>query len=329
MARCNCGGGQCNCSVIAGEGVTVDGSGSVANPYIVSAEAVTCDQVRPCFSAGDGAVYDPATGVISARPSTDAGNAVEFGSDGGLLVPPTEVTCEDVRPCFSAGDGAAYEPETGVISARPSEDAGNNLVIGDDGGLYVPTGAATVTPGCGLTGDGSGADPLTVATGEWPLECDVDTYGGGVYCDTAGVLRTDPRSAATFTQDQLNQHYDPAEVPADSPGVPIETRTLEIVNADLCREAYVICEVEVDVDFDLPPGAGAAYGIDTDEMTYVGNSGSTTITDSHVQTTKVYHRVIPAGGTLTEPLQIIMGRGTGGATYNRIQSFMRAFIFNL
>ncbi|MFF5668783.1 hypothetical protein ACFY8S_01380 [Streptomyces hygroscopicus] len=328
MARCGCGGGQCNCSIVAGEGITIDGSGSTANPYIISTE-VTCDQVRPCFSAGDGAAYDPSTGVISARPSTDAGNELEFGSDGGLMVPPAPVTCDQVRPCISAGPGATYDPATGVVGADLSGEAGNNIVIGPDGGLYVPSGSATVTTGCGLTGDGSASAPVTAATGTWPYACDVATYGGGVYCDTAGVLRTDPRSQATYTQDQINQQYPATAVPPDSPGIPIETRTLQIVNPDPCREAFVICEVEVDVDFDLPAGSGASYGIATDETYYVANTGATAQQDAHVQTTKVYQRTIPAGGTLNEPLQIIMGRGTGGATYNRIQSFMRAFVFNL
>ncbi|MFD8509727.1 hypothetical protein ACFV27_01075 [Streptomyces antimycoticus] len=314
--------------MVAGPGTRVDGSGSVANPYIISATPPTCDQVRPCVSAGPGAAYDPVTGVISARPSTDAGNNLEFGSDGGLLVP-SGVDCADVRPCFSAGDGAAYDPATGVISARPSTQTGNNLAIGPDGGLYVPTGAATVTTGCGLRGNGSGSAPLAVATNTWPYPCDIATNGGGVYCDSAGVLRTDPRSRATYTQDQVNQMYTATTVPPDSPGIPIETRTLNIVNPDPCRDAFVIAEVELDVDFNLPAGSGAAYGISTDEMYYVANTGTAAVLDAHVQTTKVYNRMIPAGGSLAEPLQVIMARGTGGATYNRIQSFMRAFIFNL
>lgn len=328
LARCGCGGGQCNCTVVAGPGVTVDGSGSVANPYIVSATPVTCDEVRPCFSAGNGTTYDPVTGVISARPSADSGNSLEFGSDGGLLVA-SGVDCADVRPCFSSGDGAAYDSATGVISARPSTQAGNNLAIGPDGGLYVPTGAARVTTGCGLQGDGSGAAPLAVTTSTWPYACDIATNGGRVYCDPAGVLRADPRSRATYTQDQINQMYTATIVPPDSPGIPVETRTLNIINPDPCREAFVIAEVELDVDFRLPAGSGAAYGISTDEMYYVANTGTTTMVDAHVQTTKVYNRVVPPGGTLVEPLQIIMARGTGGATYNRVQSFMRAFIFNL
>lgn len=328
MARCGCGGGQCACSVIAGPGVTVDGSGSVANPYIISTE-VTCDQVRPCFTAGDGASYDPSTGVIGARPSTDAGNELEYGSDGGLMVPPSEVTCDDVRPCISAGPGASYDPETGVIEADLSEDAGNNLVIGGDGGLYVPAGSATVTTGCGLTGDGSAAAPVTAATGTWEYEgCDVDTAAGQVYCDSAGVLRSEPRSTATFVQDHVEQFYPDLPVPAGDDNV-METRTLDLVNPDPCREAFVIVERELDVDFDLPPGVGAAVGQDTDEMSFTRNTGSSQINDSHIHSTKVYHVTIPPGGTTTVTCPVTMGRGNGGATYNRIQTFLRAWIFNL
>ncbi|MEU8870424.1 hypothetical protein AB0D24_04525 [Streptomyces javensis] len=214
---------------------------------------------------------------------------------------------------------------TCVVTAGPGVTVTGN---GSAGAPYV-IGASAVTTGCGLTGDGSAGAPLQAATGAWPYPCDVAAYGGGVYCDGVGVLRTDPRSQATYTQDQVNQMYPSTAVPPDSPGIAIETRTLGITNPDPCREAYVIAEVEVDVDFDLPAGSGAAYGISTDEMYYTANSGAATVLDAHVQTTKVYQRTIPAGGTLAEPLQIIMGRGTGGATYNRIQSFMRAFVFNL
>lgn len=210
--------------------------------------------------------------------------------------------------------------------------AGPGVTVEGTGSLtnpYVVSTSGTVTAGCGLTGDGTPGRPLTAATGTWPYACDITAHGGGVYCDSAGVLRADPPSRAAFVQDQINQQYTTATVPPDLPGIPVETRYLEIVNQDPCREAYVICEVEVDVDFDLPAGSGASYGIATDEMYYVANSGTGSVQDAHVQTTKVYHRTVPPGGMLQEPLQIIMGRGSGGATYNRIQSFMRAFVFNL
>lgn len=331
MARCGCGGGQCACSVVAGPGVTVDGTGSVANPFIVSAEAVTCEQVRPCFSAGDGAGYDPVTGVITARPSADAGNSLEYGNDGGLLVVAAEVSCDDVRPCISAGDGAAYDPATGVVSARPSADAGNNLAIGPDGGLYVPTGAATVTTGCGLTGDGSGAAPVEVATGEWPYACDVDTAGTVIACDSTGVLRGEPRGMATFFSNQETRDYPDLPVPAgqDQPGDHFE---FVVTNPDPCRPALAVIEREADVDFNLPAGGGgASYGHGTDEMYYVENSGATAINDAHCHTTKVFSLATPLapGETRTLTFDVTLGRGKGGATYNRIQTFIRCLLISL
>ncbi|MFF3654866.1 hypothetical protein [Streptomyces olivochromogenes] len=228
--------------------VTVSGSGTAADPYDVSAAVildstppgggsnlieegpdglyVECADVRTCFSAGDGAAYDPASGEISARVSADAGNTVVFGADGGLYSAgggggtPTVVTagdtttanntvsgtgtagdpyvvttdvivdpappaggtnllqvgpdglyveCADVRGCFSAGDGAAYDPATGEISARLSADAGNTTVFGADGGLYTPAAstaleaADTPTVDVTVTGTGTAADPYQVA----------------------------------------------------------------------------------------------------------------------------------------------------------------------
>ncbi|MFM9812598.1 hypothetical protein ACKI16_29310 [Streptomyces scabiei] len=211
--------------------------------------------------------------------------------------------CATIRACLSGVDGINYSPATGVIRAD-------------------------INTGCGLTGNGAAATPLTVAVGAWPFACDLEDNAGAVYCDADGVLRSPPPPRATFVQSQVNQSYPSLAVPAGFDNV-IETRNLNIVNPDPCRAAFVICEVEVDVDFDLPANSGAAYGITTDEMSYFANRGATAATDVHTQTTKVFNRSIAAGGVLVEPLDITMGRGSGGATYNRIQSFMRAFVFNL
>ncbi|MGW3513605.1 hypothetical protein [Streptomyces sp. NPDC000994] len=178
-----------------------------------------------CFSATDGATYDPATGKIGAKVSTDAGNQTTIGGDGGLYTPaastaveakdsptvdvtvsgtgaagdPYEVSaavildpappgggtnligegpdglyveCADVRQCFSAGNGAAYDPATGEFSARLSADAGNAMAFGSDGGLYATGGGAstptalqsrdTSTVDTTVTGTGTAADPYVV-----------------------------------------------------------------------------------------------------------------------------------------------------------------------
>ncbi|WP_199570528.1 hypothetical protein [Streptomyces murinus] len=252
----------------------VTGTGTAADPFVVTSSVILdpnppgggdqliqsgpnglsleCADVRGCFSAGDGAGYDPDTGIITARVSGDAGNQTSIGSDGGLFTPaggaadPTalEVTdsdtvdltltgdgtaaspfsvsadvklnpappgggdnliqsgpdglsleCADVRGCFSAGDGAGYDPDTGVITARPSTDAGNGLSYGTDGGLLVPS-AAALTVGCGLQGEGTAAAPLAAfpIAGEQPWADDWD-------CDAAAnsTLKCDPDSGALWT----------------------------------------------------------------------------------------------------------------------------------
>jgi hypothetical protein len=276
VARCGCGGGLCNCSVEAGTNVTVSGSGSAANPYVVSAD----------------------------------------------------IPCTTVRACLSAGPGVNYDAATGAISADISAQAGNNLVQGPDG-LYVPTGAATVNTGCGLTGDGSAGTPLAVAVGTWPYACDPDTAGGVIVCGSDGVLRGEPRGQVNFAQHTESRTYADLAVPNSL--TVVDTFSLNITNPDPCRAAIILVEREVDVDFILPAGAGAAYGHDTDQMYYMRNTGSSTMTDVHTQTTKLYQALpalAPGAGALVS-LPVSMDRGSGSATYNRIQVFIRAIMISL
>lgn len=243
----------------------------------------------------------------SCSCSVVAGSGVTVTGDGSIgdpfVVSSGDVSCAQIRACLSGVDGVSYSPATGVIRADVNTE-------------------------CGLTGNGTVASPLAVAVAEWPFSCDLEDNAGEVYCGDDGVLRSPPPPRATFVQSQVNQAYPSLAVPAGFDNV-IETRQLNIVNPDPCRPAFVICEVEVDVDFDLPANSGAAYGITTDEMAFFANRGATAANDVHTQTTKVFNRMIAAGGALLEPLDITMGRGSGGATYNRIQTFMRAFVFNL
>ncbi|WP_309317371.1 hypothetical protein [Streptomyces salinarius] len=251
------------------------------------------------------------------------------GSVANPYVVSAEVSCEDVRGCLSAGPGITFDQGTGEIAANVSGQAGNNLAIGPDGGLLVPTAGGAVLAGCGLTGDGTGSAPLTAATGTWPYACDPDTVGGVVVCGTDGVLRGEPRGQVNFFQMQETRTYEDVAVPSDL--IVVDTFTLDITNPDQCRPAMVLVEREVDVDFVLPVGAGASYGQDTDQMYYLRNTGSSTINDAHTQTTKLYQALtaLAPGAAAVVQLPITMDRGSGGATYNRIQAFLRAILISL
>lgn len=142
-----------------------------------------------------------------------AGENAEVTGAGSTLNPyvvSAVIGCEDVRPCISAGDGISYDSSTGVVSAHLSNQTGNNIATGPDGGLFVPTGAATVSVGCGITGDGSASAPVTANTGGWPYPCSVDTFGGVVACDSNGVLRSEPRGKVSMTRYVESRTYNRA-----------------------------------------------------------------------------------------------------------------------
>lgn len=278
MARCGCGGAACNCSVQAGTNISVSGSGSAANPYVISAE----------------------------------------------------VPCEDVRGCLSAGDGISFNQATGVIAAHLSGRAGNNLSIGADGGLVVPTAGGAVLTGCGLDGDGTASAPLRVATGTWPYPCSVDDFGGVVACDSNGVLRSEPRGKISFTSYFDNRDYNNIPVPAEQNTV-VDTFTVNVTNPDTCRPAMVLTEREVDVYLVLPAGAGAGTGHGSDEMFYTRNTGTGSIVGAHAQATKVINEagLLAPGATMPITLNATAGRGSGGAYYYQVNFIMRALIISL
>ncbi|MFD3453312.1 hypothetical protein ACFWVC_14150 [Streptomyces sp. NPDC058691] len=195
-------------------------------------------------------------------------------------------SCSAVRGCLSAGDGLDFNAATGEFSADLSAQAGNNLTIAGDGGLFVPTGAATVTVGCGLTGNGSAGSPVTTKTTPWPYACAAATSGSVVACDAGGTLRGEPRTQVSFTSFTETRNYADLVVPGGLDNT-VDTFTTTFTNPDTCRPAMLIVEREADVDFNLPAGAAAAYGQENDEVYYVRNSGSSAILDAHSQSCKV------------------------------------------
>lgn len=380
--RCGCGS-QCSCSVVAGPGVAVTGTGSATDPYVVSSAAGASLQVSDTPTvdmtlSGAGTLMSPYVVSAEVEVSAAPGNTLTVQADG------LAVLCEDIQDCIgqALGDGLEYDDAANEIRAKISADGGNELVIGSDGGLWAPGGgpggglssvsttdsdcidfsgngtpgtpltatpviaavsgnllscavgglrAVLATQACGLVGDGTPGSPLGVNVGTWAWPCDIDTHGGGVYCDSDGRLRADPPSRFYFDQQHINTSYANLAVPAGM-DVAIEDRTLIVDNPDPCRDAYVILEFELDVDFNLPASGGAAAsGIATDEVTFVRNSGSTAINDAHTQVTKVIDNnpVLAPGASFNGTLAVTMGRGAGGATYNRIQTFIRAFKFAL
>jgi hypothetical protein len=258
-----------------------------------------------------------------------AGENTSVTGSGSALAPFTidaVTNCAEVRDCLSAGEGIDYDAATGLISVGVSADAGNNVTVRSDG-LFVPTGAATVTAGCGLVGNGSASDPVQAATMDWPYPCDVTALAGGVYCDADGKLRSDPMPRMNYYEAVFSQTYNNVVVPAAE--TVVAGYTLTLPNVDTCRPAMAIIWQELDVEVNLPANSGAMYGISTDDMWYGANRGSSAITDTHTQVGRMLRAPIPAGGSVNFLLNVTMGRGSGGASYSLIQSYQRAFVFSL
>lgn len=98
MARCGCASDRCSCSINAGDGITVAGTGSRSNPYVVSA--------IPSTSGGGGTVSNRFSGEITAYGGTAA-------PAGWLLCDGTAVSRATysalfgvIGTAFGAGDGS-------------------------------------------------------------------------------------------------------------------------------------------------------------------------------------------------------------------------------
>ncbi|MGW2951481.1 hypothetical protein [Streptomyces eurythermus] len=278
VARCGCGGGQCDCTIQGGENVTVSGSGSAANPYVVS----------------------------------------------------VKVPCEEARACLSAGSGITFDQATGVIASHLSSQAGNNIAVGPDGGLLVPTVGGQILTGCGLTGNGAASSPVKVNTGTWPHACTVDVGGGGVYCDSQGRLRSEPRGMVEFTSYFDTRTYNDLPIPAAVNTV-LDTFTVNVSNPDSCRPAKVYTEREIDVYLVLPAGAAAGTGQGADEMFYMRNSGTSTMVGVHAQGSKFLPEAFTLGPGATAPVSLAAtgGRGEGGAYYYQILFTLRVMTISL
>lgn len=159
---CQCGtGAPCTCVIEAGAGVTLAGSGTFNDPWVVSAPA-DCDTTMACVGAhaGDGLTYTSASRMLSVRYSTTTNNLARAGVDGGVYVPPPV-----------AGPGLSYNVSTREMAVRYSADPGNTARGGVDGGVFVPTAGApgsvaiatADTATVDISGDGTSGAPLSAS----------------------------------------------------------------------------------------------------------------------------------------------------------------------
>lgn len=216
MAKCGCSGSVCNCVVQAGDGITVTGAGTAANPYIVAADPADVVTVADTSTVDMTKTGNVITSAVIVDPV--AGNTLVAGP-AGLSVP-----CESIQDCVGAAldDGLVYDDAANQMRVRLSTQAGNTLVFGPDNGVYNP--ASPVTIGCGLTNGGLGeiiVDTLPFASltrrncdddsdeaGTSPLP-GPDTAGMAIYCDANGNIRTMPEKFTEVAGANINDAFVP------------------------------------------------------------------------------------------------------------------------
>lgn len=99
MARnCGCGNASCGCSVIQGEGIIVSGTGTKADPYVVSAQLGTLADV---ISFQDSTTIDFT--VVGAGTVGDP-----YVVSAGVKVSPFPVYTTAGRPSAAAAGAGAY-----------------------------------------------------------------------------------------------------------------------------------------------------------------------------------------------------------------------------
>lgn len=260
-----------------------------------------------------------------------AGDNATVSGSGSTAVPwvvSAVTNCAEVRQCLTGVDGIDFDQGTGEIGVCVSPDPGNNIVRDANGCLLVTGAPGTVTAGCGVLGTGAPADPVRANTGTWPFTCTPEANGSVIACDANGVLKGEPPYHTYYFQSLQQQDFpaNPA-VPAGD-DVIVTTFSFDVTNPDPCRAMRVVQWRDLDVDFNLPVDADAASGISTDEMTHVTNHGTATAFDQHIQVGKVTqpNATLAPGATVTLTVEAALGKGSNGATYNRIQATFRVLM---
>lgn len=145
MSRCGCAG-ACACAVVGETGIVVDGTGSPADPWRVSATGPEdCNASLDCLNGhlGNGLTYDTATHRLAVKFSTQSGNTAGAGSDGGVYVP----------PAGTVGSAAIIPQDTATIHLYGDGTTNNKLRADLIGG-----GRAYVKNSTDMTFSGSGTD---------------------------------------------------------------------------------------------------------------------------------------------------------------------------
>lgn len=179
MSRCGCST-TCSCLIVAGDGTTVTGNGSLGNPYTITADAPPDMGVGFRPGAGTrsaiGGDLDPAHPATAAGARSIAiGETTSAGGFGSVAI--GEVASADGDDATAVGENSdASGAESTAVGYSAWADGDQNVAIGSgalassSGGLDNSTAVgASSTADKGGTAEGSGSQALgleTVAIGK-------------------------------------------------------------------------------------------------------------------------------------------------------------------
>lgn len=257
-----------------------------------------------------------------------AGNNITLTGTGAVSAPWTVnavTNVSEVRAALTSGSGTVYDPTDGSFDVCVSANAGNGLTKDAGGCLYVGTGAATVTSGAGLLGNGAPATPVRANVSTWPYVCPVATAGSGIYVDGTGLLKGGPSTKTTRYSVLQTFTFSPVLVPTTNTA--LGSVSVAVTNPDGCTKALCIIYKEMQVNYTIPAGSTSSIGvaIDGDGMFRIGNTGTATLTAQFQQVSKMVDTILDEGETRTLTFAAT-ATGVNSPTIDTAQLTMRAWI---
>ena len=166
----DCGDGGCSCRILAGEGITITGSGTLGNPYKVSSD----------FSGLASAIQvnDTPTVNLTIRGAGTPEDPLILSADSSVKL--TELTDVD-------------DPEGGPVAGESPVWVGSGATGHWEFSIPPAAPAGSVNVSSGILGTGAFASPIHVNLASYTAGS-VD--GLPVYLDTVGALRVTPPEVA-------------------------------------------------------------------------------------------------------------------------------------